>query len=285
MVRHAGKSHFGLHFERAGNSEPEKYLSEMKWSEECKSSRVPQYLYTVPMPARMALRSPFFSRSWGVTFMLVNVVCWGAALPIVKPALETLTPFTYLFLRFVVAGVLSLPILVWFTWKQPSVWRKLGVITAIELVGTTLALALLYEGLARTSTLEASLHTSTTPIYITFGGILFLQEKEEKREWVGLGLALLGTFFLTLEPFFSGRNGHAEFSFTGNVLVVLQNVATMAYFLLAKRWYQGLPKFFVTAVSFWVGALSFLGLSLWQGGQSLTLPLSSTWPRLAPLLA
>lgn len=202
------------------------------------------------------------SRSISIAFLLLNVLLWGAALPIVKPALDVTTPSRYLFYRFFLAGLLSLPIL-WYYWpKVKNKTKAIGQIVLLEILGTTVALWFLYAGLARTSSIEAGLIATTTPIFITIGGIWYLKEKQERREWWGLSIALLGTVLLSIEPLLTGRNGHAQFSFTGNVLVFIQNILIAAYYVLAKKYYAHLPKLFVTGISFFVGMLSFFLISL-----------------------
>jgi drug/metabolite transporter (DMT)-like permease len=225
------------------------------------------------MPARgsRSISRPRFhvSRQAAIGFMLLNTVVWGAALPLVKPGLEVTTAFLFLFERFLLAGILTLPLMIWYFYKQPKLRRSIPIIVALEILGTTVALALLYSGLERTSSLEASLITMTTPIFTTIGGILFLREKEERMEWIGLTLATVGTLLLVIEPIFRGAWQQTEFSFFGNVLVFLQNIVVAAYFLMAKRWYAKLPKLFVVSLSFWVGVISF-GIMSW-------LELGSSW--------
>lgn len=212
----------------------------------------------------MPARTSHLPRWQSISLLLLNVVLWGAALPIVKPALATTTPFQYLLYRFTLAALFSLPILGFYFWKQKKLWKHIPVIIGLELIGTTLALGLLYEGLARTTSLEASMIATTTPLFTTLGGIFYLKEKEERHEWIGLGIALTGTILLALEPLLTGKNGQASFSFTGNMLVFFQNIATAAYFILAKKYYKKIPKFFVTSISFYVGVTTFALLSMWK---------------------
>jgi hypothetical protein len=113
------------------------------------------------MPARgsRSISRPRFhvSRQAAIGFMLLNTVVWGAALPLVKPGLEVTTAFLFLFERFLLAGILTLPLMIWYFYKQPKLRRSIPIIVALEILGTTVALALLYSGLERTSSLEASL--------------------------------------------------------------------------------------------------------------------------------
>jgi drug/metabolite transporter (DMT)-like permease len=199
-------------------------------------------------------------RTISIFFMLINTLCWGAALPIVKPALEFITPYQFLLYRFIFASIFSFPLFFYYLPKIKHIWKTLFKIIALELIGTTLALSFLYEGLSRTSSIQASLIATTTPIFIILGGMVFLKEKEEKHEWIGLGLAVLGTLLLTIEPLIYGKSNVGSFSLWGNSLVLFQNIATAIYFLLAKRFYKGVPKLFVTTVSFYVGMMTFLFL-------------------------
>lgn len=208
------------------------------------------------------LRKP--PRRFAVFLMLVNTVAWGAALPIVKPALQFITPYQFLLYRYIFAAIFSFPLLLYYVPKVKHVWKKIGVIIGLELIGTTLALGMLYEGLRRTTSVQASLIASTAPVFIILGGIFFLKEKEEQHEWLGLFLAMIGTFLLTTEPLFFNSAQLGPFSFFGNALIIGQNLATAAYFLFAKKYYVGIPKLFVTTISYYVGMVSFLLIDMFS---------------------
>lgn len=199
-------------------------------------------------------------------WMLVNVVCWGAAFVAVKPALSVTTPTRFLLYRYAFAIVLSLPILIHYKDKLPKMRKLLPKLIGIELLGTTLALWLIYAGLQLSSAIEANLITMSLPVLITIGGILFLKEREEKREALGLGIAVLGTLLLVLTPLFVFGNGLAITSFEGNLLILLAMIINVAYYLLAKKHYHKYPLFLVTTLSFYVGFYSFIPLSIIEAG-------------------
>lgn len=204
-------------------------------------------------------------RYFSYVLMLINTFCWGAALIIVKPALETTTPFRFLFYRFVLASILVIPLLFKYSKTVKNISQKLKTIIPLEILGTSLALSLLYLGLAQTSAIEASLLTMTTPIWIVVGGVLILKEREENREAIGLVLAVFGTALLTLFPFMQNSIAtQSGISITGNLLVFLSVIAVAFYYLLAKKAYLRMPKLFVTSISFIVGAVSMLPLVIWE---------------------
>ncbi len=194
----------------------------------------------------------------------INTIVWGLAAVAVKPALAFISPEKFLFYRFLIAGLVSLPILVW-TFKSRK-WRpgEILKVAGLELVGTTLILWMIYRALSLTSAIETSLIYSTSPLFVILAGIIFLRERETKREWRGLAIALAGTVLITAEPLIAGQRAGGG-STTGNILILLQNFVWAGYLVAAKKFYRKLPKLGVTAMSFWVGMASFFLLSLPQG--------------------
>lgn len=196
--------------------------------------------------------------------LLLNALLWGAALPIVKPALSYVSPYQYLFYRYLIAAPLSIPFLIYLFRKYKPDLTTLLKIAALEFLAITAALSFLYEGLKRTTSIEATLIANASPIFIIIGGILFLREKEERNEVIGLILAIVGVTLLTLEPLISGRN-QLGFSLFGNLLVLAHNLCWAAYVLIAKRLYNNIPKLLVGFTSLWLGLISFLALTLLTG--------------------
>jgi len=202
-------------------------------------------------------------------FLIITTITWGAALIIIKPALDVTTPFRFLFYRYFLAVILSLPLLIYFWPKIKQKRPVLKKIAGLELLGTTAALSLLYYGLDQTSAIEASLITTSSPIFISLLGVLLLKEKVEKRELWGFLITLLGAVVLTLLPIFHGTTQLNGISLTGNLLILAQNLAIGLYYVLAKIHYRQLPKLFVTTISFYIGLSSFFMLSLGEAGWSL----------------
>lgn len=205
-------------------------------------------------------------KSYG--FLLINTVVWSLSFIIVKPAYEFTTPFRYLLYRYLFAILLSLPILLYYVQKRFKLTgRMLWNVLWIETIGTGIALSFVYWGLNYTSAIEANLLTSSMPIFIIFGGIWLLKEKQESHEWKGLALAALGTIILTLIPLLTGESNMVlRLSLFGNVLILIHNFANMFYFPMAKKYYTKIPKLLATSIGFYVGAIFFLVLSWIEAG-------------------
>lgn len=179
------------------------------------------------------------NRSRAYLALLSTALIWGIAFPLIKPALSYITALEYLYLRFLVAGLLSLPIFfVYYFHNHPKISYivKVLLIESIQLI----SLIALYHGLAKTSALEASLIGSTSPLFVILGGVLWLKERQSRREWQGLALAFFGSSLLILEPLWNGH-GFVGSSLVGNLYILFYNLLFMAYALVAKKFYKKKP--------------------------------------------
>ncbi|MBI2309427.1 DMT family transporter [Candidatus Collierbacteria bacterium] len=203
-------------------------------------------------------------RKLAYLLLIINTIVWGLAIPIVKPALSFTAPERFLFYRFLLAAILTLPFLAlnWQKWRLNL--KTLVKISLLELIGTTLILWILYYSLKFTSAVEASLVASVSPLFVTLTGIFILKEKETKKEWKGLALALLGTLIITVGPLIN-QGGYLSGNFLGNALILLQNIIWAGYLAMAKKTYRKTSKLAVTMISFWIGAITFFILSLPSG--------------------
>lgn len=213
------------------------------------------------------------SRRLAYAALLYNAIIWGAAFPIVKPVFEFLTPLQFLFFRYLTSGLVALPILISFYIKRHPKVTNIIKPVLLELAGLALPIYLLYEGMSRTSALEASLIGSTGPLFVILGGILFLREKESKRECQGLTLSFLGSTLLILEPLWNGH-GFVGSSLTGNLLILAHNIIWAVYAVFAKKFYKKKPPLAL-------GSFSYLGTA---GIYALVLGRDSQLPSLSILL-
>lgn len=189
------------------------------------------------------------SRRLAIAALLFNVVVWGAAFPIIKPVFTVLSPLQYLFFRYLLAGLLSLPIFISFYIKKHPKPSKIIKPFLLELAGLAFPILILYEGLKLTSALEASLIGATGPLFVILGGIVFLRERENKREWQGLALSLIGSLLLIFEPLWNGH-GLIGSNLSGNLLILLYNLLYTCYALIAKKVYRKSPPLSLTSLTY-----------------------------------
>lgn len=204
------------------------------------------------------------SRRLAYSALILIAIIWGAAFPIIKPALAIISPMQYLYFRFLVGGLVASPIFLYYYFKiRPKISYLIKVLL-IETLGIAIPLLLLYEGLARTTALQASIFGAIGPIFVVLGGIIFLHERESKREWQGLALTLLGSLVLVAEPLLLGLHTDTTVSMTGNLLVLGYDILWAIYALVAKKFYKQKPPIYIGSLTYLTTALIygiFLNLS------------------------
>jgi drug/metabolite transporter (DMT)-like permease len=173
-------------------------------------------------------------RSKAYALLLLNTILWGFSPPIIKQALNFITPSQLLFGRYVLASLIFLPIYFLTRKKSGLEIRNLKLVILLALLGTPLTLIPLYEGIKLTTSIEAAILTATTPILVILGGYLFLKEKVSRNEKLGVAAALAGTLLLAFEPLLSNGSGF-RFSLLGNFLILASNLIWVAFLLLIKK--------------------------------------------------
>lgn len=204
------------------------------------------------------------SRRLAYLALLYNAIIWGAAFPIIKPVFDYLTPIQMLFFRYSFAGIFALPIFIAFYIKNRPKVSNIIKPVLLELAGLAFPILILYEGLKNTSALEASLIGATGPLFVIIGGMLFLNEKETKREWQGLGLSLLGSLLLILEPLWNGHSFEGS-GLYGNFLILFYNIIWAIYAIFAKKFYKTKPPLQLTSLSYLATALIYALILYYQG--------------------
>jgi len=76
----------------------------------------------------------------------------------------------------------------------------------------------------------------------------------------------VATIFLVIQSASASANWLTQLSFLGNLLILGHNLTNIFYYPWAKKYYQGVPKLFVSSISFVVGMISFAVLSLIEAG-------------------
>jgi drug/metabolite transporter (DMT)-like permease len=175
-----------------------------------------------------------------------------------------LTPVQYLYFRFLVAGICASPIFIWYCIKDKPKISYLIKVVLIELLGTAVPLYLLYQGLSMTSALQASLIGSTGPIFIVIGGIIFLHERENKREWQGLAISTLGSLLLVAEPLLTHTGHDTPMSSVGNLFIMGYNLVYTVYAIIAKKVYKSKPPLFVGSLIYMSTAFIYALLLIYQ---------------------
>ncbi len=209
------------------------------------------------------------SRLFAYLLLLGTSIIWGVAGPILKYSFAYISPFEFLFWRFLLACVVTLPIMFWYFKKHPLKTHDYVKLFILGLLCTTINLSLLLVGLSKTTVIEATLIGSLTPLLVVVFSSFFLHEKISRRMRLGLGLALLGSTFTIFQPLLQGK---AFSNFSGNLLLVLGGFAWVGFVLLSKKWeHPDLKPFHIVSFSFFVGLVSFFLITFFTQSISFSL--------------
>lgn len=199
-------------------------------------------------------------------FLLITAIIWGIVGPIIKNTLFYVEPLTLLFWRFVFTVAFILPFFVFYLKKNPIKVSWIPKLVVIGILGSVLPLILVFYGFKLTSSIEGTLIASISPLLVAIGAAFFLKDKLHKKELVGISLAVAGTTFVAIEPFFQyGLQGDNRI--LGNILILFYAISWASNVILVKQWKgEHIKAFHITASSFIVCLLFFAPLAYLEAG-------------------
>lgn len=183
-----------------------------------------------------------------------NTLIWGSTFVVVKQALDDVSPFLFLALRFSLAAM-ALLVLFRGAWSQPRNPRlsfQGGLVTGVLLFA---AYAFQTVGLRFTSASKSAFLTGISTVLVPLGAALVFRTRPRLVELAGVGLATVGMALMTLE-------GSILSISRGDLLTLCCAVAFAGH---------------IVALGHYSSVMSFELLSLTQVGAAAGLALSTFW--------
>ena len=140
--------------------------------------------------------------------------------------------------------------------------RHLGWLAALALTGVVLFQTFLYQALASTTVVTASLIAANTPVAIALGAWLAFGDRPTRRQALGIVVSLVGALIVVARGDLQTLLG---LRLTPGDLWMLAAVPCWAtYSLLLKRAPVGLPQVTVVVATSAIGALMLAPLAAWR---------------------
>jgi len=205
---------------------------------------------------------------------LLVTFLWSTSYVLVKIGLVDIPPITFAGLRYMLAFLFLLPI--FFHQGEAARLQKLSKrewmqLAVLGLLFYAITQGTNFVGLSYLPAVTVSLLLSFSPVVVALLGILILRERPQLRQWLGIGLCLMGAilyFYPLVLP-----NGQS----IGFMVVLIGVLANALSSILGREVNRSgnIPPLTVTVVSMGVGGLVLLtcGLAL-QGLPNLSL---SNW--------
>lgn len=142
------------------------------------------------MKPRASTRLAFLALSGSSLFWAGNFIV-GRALR------EAITPVWLTFGRWLVAALVLLPLAGRALWQtRAQVGRAWRLVLFLSLSGVVLFQLCVYYALQTTTAVNALIFLSLTPVVIALMGRLWFGERLDGRQWLGIGISLLGALVI-----------------------------------------------------------------------------------------
>lgn len=203
------------------------------------------------MPSRSLIRFlPYLA-------LLVAHIIWGANFVVAKVTLQEFPPLTLAFLRFAFASILIAPFF-WAETKKVKI-EKIDIpkLIIIGILIITLNIVFFFEGITRTTAINASVLTLIIPIISVILGWKFLQESVGWINILGLLTGLIGAMIIVQFPEFILGNFTPK-ELLGNFLIILASIVWVIGSIISREMLLKYPSLVVTGIAFLVGTITFI---------------------------
>jgi drug/metabolite transporter (DMT)-like permease len=188
--------------------------------------------------------------------IIVGQLIAGGTFPIAKIAVSSIEPFTLALLRFGIASVAMVLIIV-ATGRVRKIERGDWLrFIMIGLLAVPLNQLLFLYGLKFTTAGRSALYYGATPIFVFLMAILYLKEKVTPLKIIGIGASFAGVTVILQ----GGRMD--EGVLFGDLLVILAVIAWAAYTVLGKNLLPKYGSLTVTAYALIIGTLAYLPIGI-----------------------
>jgi drug/metabolite transporter (DMT)-like permease len=137
-----------------------------------------------------------------------TAIIWGFAFVAQSVGMESLGPYSFNAARFTMASCALIPLLFLFPSKLNYSIKKLIIVGSIAGVILFIGSSLQQIGLQYTTAGNAGFITSLYIVLVPIFGLL-LSQKTTMKAWVGIAVAIIGFYILTIEPGFKINYGDA----------------------------------------------------------------------------
>jgi len=190
----------------------------------------------------------------------------GSSVVVGKSLVASLPIFLLLGLRLGISTMILVPLVLWSEGRRILlISKKQWLILGMQaLTGVFLFNLFLLYGLRLTSAVESGIILSTTPAMIALLSVFLLGERVSSSTWLGISLSVLGIIIINVV---GGQQEIGNFSFLGNMLILLAVVCESLFTLFRKLQDEEISAVLTTAVVSLLGLIMVLPFMIYEGLQ------------------
>lgn len=192
--------------------------------------------------------------------VLANII-WGGNFVIGRVGAAYFPPITFSLLRWLIAVLVLSPFMVRKLRQDGAIfWKYRWIVVLLSVTGVAGYNTLLYYSLHFTTSINASVVNSTTPLVMAILSVFILKEKLGWRQSAGIFFSIIGIVFILSK---GSLHSLAAFSFnTGDLVVLIAVVSWSIYSIVIKKYSGLLPTYTTFYLTSIIGLLLLTPLSL-----------------------
>ncbi|PLR89154.1 DMT family transporter [Bacillus sp. T33-2] len=192
--------------------------------------------------------------------ILANMV-WGGNFVLGRVGAEFFPPITFSLFRWTVAFLLLTPFMFRpFLYDFKVLWSHKWIVLLLSVTGIAGYNTIIYFSLHYTTSINASIVNSTTPLFIAVLSFLMLKERLSFVQVTGIALSVIGIVFILSK---GSMTTLASFSFnTGDLFVLVAVIFWSIYSIITKKYSTILPPFTTLYTTSFIGVIILFPLSL-----------------------
>ena len=135
----------------------------------------------------------------GEVYLFTTAIIWGAAFVFQKVAMDILEPFTFTAVRYILGGLLLIPVAWYFGKKNkskvmPDNYSNKTLLIGGIICGTILCFAGNFQqfGLITSSAGKTGFITTLYIVIVPVFGLILFRKRVRKLVWLGVALAVVG---------------------------------------------------------------------------------------------
>ena len=203
------------------------------------------------------MASAIFTKPLPYLALILAHLIWGVNFVVAKVTLQEFPPMSLALLRFALASLFLAPFFLAQTKKTKIDKKDLPKLIAIGVFIIALNIAFFFEGIKRTTAIDASILTLIIPILSVLLGWGYFKEKIYLVNLLGIALAGLGALIIIgLPQLFYGNVSTGVL--LGNIFIILASISWVAGAAISKKMLRKYSSLTVTAIAFMVGTIVML---------------------------
>ncbi len=214
------------------------------------------------------------SRPLASALLLACTMLWGFAFIAQKSAMDSMGPLTFAGVRYLLGGLLVLPLALWERRRKPMTltrnhWLFIAAMSLVFFCGSWMQ----QSGLATTTATNGGFLTGLYVFFVPLLGFILFRTRPHPIIFVGVPMALIGIYYLNgggLDSFNSG-----DWVITGSAVFWALHVILVGYVARVT----GLP-IFVSCISFLAAGILAISIALVIEAPTLA-AISEGWVQIA----